>query len=392
MPVTLGIPRETFPGERRVALTPRACEAFKRSGISVLVEENAGASAGYPDKHFLDRGLAMATRTEVFAAADILVQVRSLGANPDNGRGDLALLRSGQLIVAFGEALSSPQACADLAARNVSMFAMELMPRITRAQSMDALSSMATLAGYRSVILAAQTLPKMFPMMMTAAGTIAPAKVFVLGAGVAGLQAIATAKRLGAVVSAYDVRPAVKEQVESVGAKFIMLDVRAGDSEDKGGYAKAMDEDFYKRQRELLTDVLREQDVVITTAAVPGFKAPVLITTEMVDAMPSGSVIVDIAAERGGNCELTQPDQTFLHKGVTIMGPVNLPSALPRDASQLYASNVSAFLKLIVQNGEIKINRDDQIIQETLVTHDGQVVNTRVRELLEKAEAQAVRS
>jgi len=257
---------------------------------------------------------------------------------------------------------------------------------------MDALSSMATLAGYRSVILAAQTLPKMFPMMMTAAGTIAPAKVFVLGAGVAGLQAIATAKRLGAVVSAYDVRPAVKEQVESVGGKFITLDVRTGDSEDKGGYAKAMDEDFYKRQRELLTEVLREQDIVITTAAVPGQKAPVLITTEMVSAMTPGSVIVDIAAERGGNCELTQPDQTFLYQGVTIMGPVNLPSALPRDASQLYASNVSAFLKLIVQNGEIKINRDDQIIQETLVTHGGQVVNARVRELLDKAEAQAVRS
>jgi NAD(P) transhydrogenase subunit alpha len=392
VPVTLGIPRETFPGERRVALTPRACEALKRTGMTVLVEENAGATAGYADKLFLDRGLAMPTRTEVFAAADIIVQVRTLGANPEVGRGDLPLLRSGQLIVGFGEALSSPQSCADLAAHNVSLFAMELIPRITRTQSMDALSSMATLAGYRSVILAAQTLPKMFPMMMTAAGTIAPAKVFVLGAGVAGLQAIATAKRLGAVVSAYDVRPAVKEQVESVGGKFITLDVRTGDSEDKGGYAKAMDEDFYKRQRELLTEVLREQDIVITTAAVPGQKAPVLITTEMVSAMTPGSVIVDIAAERGGNCELTQPDQTFLYQGVTIMGPVNLPSALPRDASQLYASNVSAFLKLIVQNGEIKINRDDQIIQETLVTHGGQVVNARVRELLDKAEAQAVRS
>ena len=257
---------------------------------------------------------------------------------------------------------------------------------------MDALSSMATLAGYRSVILAAETLHKMFPMMMTAAGTIAPAKVFVLGAGVAGLQAIATAKRLGAVVSAYDVRPAVKEQVESVGAKFIMLDVQSGEAEDKGGYAKAMDEDFYKRQRALLTDVLREQDVVITTAAVPGQKAPVLITAEMVSALAPGSVIVDIAAERGGNCELTQVNETYVHNGVTIMGPVNLPSALPRDASQLYASNVSAFLKLIVQNGELKINHDDQIIRETLVTHGGQVVNPRVRDLLEKAEAQAVRS
>ena len=392
MPVTLGIPRETFPGERRVALTPRACEALQRNGMAVLLEEKAGIAAGFPDNQYLDRGLAMAARADVFTAADIVVQVRSLGANLEAGRLDIPLLRSGQLVIGFGEALSEPQACAELAARNVSLFAMELIPRITRAQSMDALSSMATLAGYRAVILAANTLHKMFPMMMTAAGTIAPAKVFVLGAGVAGLQAIATAKRLGAVVSAYDVRPAVKEQVESVGAKFIMLDVQAGESEDKGGYAKAMDEAFYNRQRALLTEVLREQDVVITTAAVPGQKAPVLITAEMASAMAPGSVIVDIAAERGGNCELTRPGETFEHHGITIMGLVNLPSALPRDASQLYAANVSAFLKLIVQKGEIVIKRDDQIIQETLVTHEGQVVNTRVRERLEKAEAQAVRS
>lgn len=392
MPVTLGIPRETFPGERRVALTPRACEALKRVGMTVLVEEDAGTAAGFPDKLFLDRGLTLAPRPEVFAAADIVVQVRSLGANPDVGRADLPLLRSGQYVIGFSDPLTSAQSCADLAARSVSLFAMELMPRITRAQSMDALSSMATLAGYRAVVLAANTLHKMFPMMMTAAGTIAPAKVFVLGAGVAGLQAAATAKRLGAVVSAYDVRPAVKEQVESVGAKFIMLDVAAGDAEDKGGYAKAMDEDFYKRQRALLTDVLREQDVVITTAAVPGQKAPTLITAEMVGAMPPGSIIVDIAAERGGNCELTRPDETFVHNGVTIMGPVNLPSALPRDASQLYASNVSAFLKLIAPKGELVLNREDQIIQETLVTHGGEVLNPRVRELLSKSESQAVRS
>jgi NAD(P) transhydrogenase subunit alpha len=392
VPVTLGIPRETFPGERRVALTPRASEALKRNGMSVVIEENAGAAAGFSDKQFLDRGSTIAARAEVFATADVIVQVRSLGANPDAGRADLSLLRPSQLVVGFAEPLTSPQACAELAQRSVSLFAMELMPRITRAQSMDALSSMATLAGYRAVILAANTLPKMFPMMMTAGGTIAPAKVFVLGAGVAGLQAIATAKRLGAVVSAYDVRPAVKEQVESVGAKFIMLDVEAGSSEDKGGYAKAMDEAFYARQRALLTGVLREQDVVITTAAVPGQKAPVLITAEMASAMLPGSLIVDIAAERGGNCELTRPDETFVHNGVTIMGPVNLPSALPRDASQLYSSNISAFLKLLVQKGAILINRDDQIIRETLVTHEGEVVNTRVLEQLGRAEAEAVRS
>jgi NAD(P) transhydrogenase subunit alpha len=392
VPITLGVARETFPGERRVALTPRACEALKKIGMAVLVEENAGAAAGFADRQYLDRGSTMAARAEVFATADVIVQVRTLGANPDAGRADLPLMRAGQLVIGFGEPLTAPESCAALAARKVSLFAMELVPRITRAQSMDALSSMASLAGYRAVILAATTLSKIFPMMMTAAGTIAPAKVFVLGAGVAGLQAIATAKRLGAVVSAYDVRPAVKEQVESVGAKFISLDVQAGEAEDKGGYAKAMDEAFYTRQRALLTDVLREQDVVITTAAVPGQKAPVLITAEMASAMPPGSLIVDIAAERGGNCELTRPDETVTHHGVTIMGPLNLPSALPRDASQLYAANVSALLKLIAPKGELVLNRDDQIIKETLVTHEGQVVNTKVRELLERAEAQAVRS
>lgn len=392
VPVTLGIPREIFPGERRVALTPRACESLQRSGIKAIVEENAGAEAGFPDKSFLDRGITIASRADVFAKSDIVVQVRTLGANPDIGRSDLSLLRAGHLLIGFGEALTAPEACAELAAHNVSLFAMELIPRITRAQSMDVLSSMATLAGYRAVVLAAVMLPKMFPMMMTAAGTIAPAKVFVLGAGVAGLQAIATAKRLGAVVSAYDVRPAVKEQVESVGAKFVTLDVQTGDAEDKGGYAKAMDEAFYKRQRELLTDVLREQDVVITTAAVPGQKAPILITTEMATAMTPGSLIIDIAAERGGNCELTRADETFVHNGITIMGPVNLPSALPRDASQLYSANITAFLKLLAPKGELSINLEDQIIRDTLVTHAGEVVNSRVRELLGRTEAQAVRS
>jgi NAD(P) transhydrogenase subunit alpha len=392
VPLTLGIPRETFPGERRVALTPRACEALKRAGIAAAIEKDAGIAAGFPDKQYLDKGVSVCTRSEVFAAADAIIQVRTLGANPEAGRSDLPLLRAGQIVIGFADPLTSPESCAELAGRSVSLFAMELMPRITRAQSMDALSSMATLAGYRAVILAANTLHKMFPMMMTAAGTIAPAKVFVLGAGVAGLQAIATAKRLGAVVSAYDVRPAVKEQVESVGAKFVTLDVQTGGSEDKGGYAKAMDEAFYKRQRELLTDVLREQDVVITTAAIPGQKAPILITAEMAAAMAPGSLIVDIAAERGGNCELTRPDETFVHNGVTIMGPVNLPSALPRDASQLYAANVSAFLKLLAPKGEIVLNRGDQIIQETLVTHEGQIVNTRVQDLLGKSEVQAVRS
>jgi NAD(P) transhydrogenase subunit alpha len=308
--------------------------------------------------------------------------VRCLGANPDKGRADLEQLRPGQIVVGFGEPLTALRECSDIAETGVSFFALELMPRITRAQSMDALSSMATIAGYRAVLIAASHLPKMFPMLMTAAGTITPAKCFVLGAGVAGLQAIAMSRRMGAVVCAYDVRPVVKEQVESVGAKFVTLDVDSQSSQDKGGYAKAMDEAFYRRQRELMTEVLREQDVVITTAAVPGRKAPTLITAEMVAAMPSGSVIVDIAAERGGNCEITRADETVVHNGVTVVGPVNVPSMVPYHASQMLSSNIAAFLKLLVDGGNVTVNREDEIIRETLVTHEGKVVHPRVTELI----------
>jgi NAD(P) transhydrogenase subunit alpha len=311
-----------------------------------------------------------------------VVQVRSLGANPDAGRDDLKLLRSGQIIIGFGEPLTAAQEVADLARSGVSYFSMELMPRITRAQSMDALSSMATISGYRAVLLAATALPKMFPMLMTAAGTVTAARVFILGAGVAGLQAIATARRMGAVVSAYDVRSAVKEQIESLGAKFVVLNIEAGGAEDKGGYAKAMGEEFYRKQRELLTEVLREQDVVITTAAVPGQKAPILVTAEMASAMQPGSVIVDIAAERGGNCELTHPGQTIVHKGIQILGPLNVPSSIPYHASQMYGSNIVSFLKVMVKKGELAIDREDEIIRETLVTSGGEVVHARVAERL----------
>lgn len=382
MAITFGIPRETFPGERRVAMIPRACEALKKADISVVVEHSAGALAGFPDASYADRGARLGDRAEIFQDAQVLLQVRTLGANPEEGRADLPLFRPGQVVAGFGEPLTALQECADLAAVGVSLFAMELIPRITRAQGMDALSSMATISGYRAVLLAATSLPKMFPMMMTAAGTIRPAKVFVLGAGVAGLQAIATAKRLGAVVCAYDLRPVVKEQVESVGGKFVVLDVDSSASQDKGGYAKAMDDEFYRRQRELLTEVLREQDVVITTAAVPGRKSPILITTEMVEAMAEGSVVVDIAAERGGNCELTRAGETFVHRGVTILGPVSLASTLPRDASQMYSSNITAFAKLLVRNGAVSVDLEDPILRETLITHEGKVVHPRVCELL----------
>ena len=382
MALNVGVPRETMPGERRVALIPRALDAIAKLGASIVVEQGAGAEAGFPDDQYAARGAKIATRAEVFAQSDVLLQVRALGANPDAGRADLPLLRSGQILIGFGEPLTAAAEISALASKGVSFFAMELIPRITRAQSMDVLSSMATLAGYRAVLLAATSLPKIFPMLMTAAGTVTAAKVFVLGAGVAGLQAIASARRLGAVVSAYDLRSAVKEQIESLGAKFVVLNIDSAASEDKGGYAKAMGEDFYKRQRELLTEVLREQDVVITTAAVPGQKAPILITRSMAEAMQPGSVIVDIAAERGGNCELTRPGETVEHNGVHILGPLNLPSTLPYHASQMYGSNLVSFLKLMIKKGELSLDRSDEIIRETLITFGGEVVNTRVAERL----------
>ena len=382
MAVIIGVPRETFPGERRVALIPRTSEALGKLGASIIVEQSAGVEAGFPDEQYTARGAKIASRAEVFGQADIVVQVRSLGANQAAGRADLALFRPGQTVIGFGEPLTSLPEVSDLARAGVSFLSMELMPRITRAQSMDALSSMATIAGYRAVLLAAMSLPKIFPMLMTAAGTVTAAKAFILGAGVAGLQAIATARRLGAVVSAYDVRSAVKEQIESLGGKFVVLNIEATGAEGTGGYAKAMDEAFYKRQRELLTEVLREQDVVITTAAVPGKKAPILVTKDMASAMAPGSVIVDIAAERGGNCELTRPGETVMYQGITILGPLNVPSTIPYHASQMYASNIVSFLKLMVQKGEFKLNREDEIIRETLVTHGNEVVHAGVGEAL----------
>jgi NAD(P) transhydrogenase subunit alpha len=390
--LTIGVPRETFPGERRVALTPRATETLGKLGAGVIIEQSAGADAGFPDQQYVARSARVGTRAEVFGQADIVVQVRSLGANPSQGRADLPLLRDGQIVIGFGEPLTAAEEASELARAGVSFFAMELMPRITRAQSMDALSSMATISGYRSVLLGAEALPKIFPMLMTAAGTITAARVLILGAGVAGLQAIATARRLGAVVSAYDVRSAVKEQIESLGAKFVVLNLETGAAEGQGGYAQAMDEEFYRRQRAALQEVIREQDVLITTAAVPGKKAPILVTAEMASAMAPGSVIVDIAAERGGNCELTRPGETVMHQGISILGPLNMPSAAPYHASQMYGSNIAAFLKLMInKNGELTVNREDEIIRETLVTHGHQVVNPRVSELLGMANAAPAR-
>ena len=369
-------------------MTPRACEALIKLKLEVVVEHSAGLDAGFTDEEYTKRGVRLAAREAVFQEAGIIVQARAPGANPERGRDDLPLFRSGQMLIGFGEPLTAPRECADLAERGVSFFSMELVPRITRAQAMDALSSMASIAGYEAVLIGAVALPKLMPMMMTAAGTITPAKVLVLGAGVAGLQAIATARRLGAVVSAYDVRSAVKEQIESLGAKFIVLEIESAEGE--GGYAKAMDEAYYKRQRELLAAVLREQDIVITTAAVPGRKAPILITTEMAEAMQPGSVIVDIAAERGGNCELTRAGETVVHRGVNIIGPANLASRAPYHASQMYATNIVNLLKLMVnKEGVLTIDLKDEVIRETLVTHEGKVVNPKVAQLLEAGVARA---
>ncbi len=368
----IGVPAETFPGERRVAMTPRATEMLAKSGVEFLVEPGAGAAAGFADREYQEKGVRIAAdRREVFRSAQVVVQVR-LSAGSD--------LAGGQTAIGFMEPLTALEDVRALAGRGVSTLSMELMPRITRAQSMDALSSMATIAGYKAVLLAANELPRMFPMLMTAAGTMAPARVFVLGAGVAGLQAIATARRLGAVVSAYDVRPAVKEQVESLGARFIVLELEG--AEGKGGYAAAMGEEFYKRQREMMTEVVAQHDVVIATAAVPGRKAPILVTAEMVRGMQPGSIIVDLAAERGGNCELTRPGETVAEGGVTIMGPLNVPSSIPFHASQMYARNVATFLKHLVHDGVLALDTADEIVAETLVTHGGEVVHPRVREAL----------
>jgi H+-translocating NAD(P) transhydrogenase subunit alpha len=378
----IAVPRESCPGERRVALVPGALPPLVKAGMEVLVEAGAGQAAGYPDEYYTAKGAKIAAgRPDVFAA-DVLLQVRAAGANADAGRTDLERYRRGQVVIGLCDPLGSPQPAADVAATGVSLFSLELLPRITRAQSMDVLSSQATIAGYRAVLLAAEALPKMFPMMITAAGTINAAKVFVIGAGVAGLQAIATARRLGATVSAYDVRPAVKEQVQSLGGKFVEVALETTSAETKGGYAQEMGEEFYRKQRELMMKVVADQDAVITTAAIPGKKSPVLVTADMVVKMAPGSVIVDLAAERGGNCELTKADQTVVEHGVTILGPTNLPSDAPYHASQMYAKNITTFLLNMVKDKQLNINMDDEIIRDTLVARDGQVVNSRVQTLL----------
>jgi len=379
--VVIGVPKESYPGERRVGLVPLVIPALSKSGFEVVVEAGAGLAAGYPDAEYSAKGArVVSSRAEVFQAADILVQVLCYGSNDVTGKADLPLLRPGQLLVGFLRPFGSAEVIREIAQTGVTAFSVELVPRTTRAQSMDALSSMATICGYKSVLIAAEKLPRIFPMLTTAAGTITPTRVFVIGAGVAGLQAIATARRLGAVTSAYDLRPVAKEQVQSLGGRFVELPITAKDAQDERGYARAQDDSFYQKQRELLGQVVRDSEVVITTAVIPGKKSPVLVTGDMVRSMAPGSVIVDLASERGGNCELSQTGKIVVEHNVTIVGTINLASGVPYHASQMYARNITAFLLYLIKDGQLQLNRDDEIVRDTLVTHEGEVVNARVRE------------
>jgi H+-translocating NAD(P) transhydrogenase subunit alpha len=377
----VGVPRESFPGERRVALVPVVVPNLTKAGFEVLVEAGAGVGAGYPDTEYVSKGAKIVpSRAEVFRSADIVVQVLCYGSNDKTGKADVPLYRTSQVLIGFLRPLGSIETMQEIASKGVTSFSVELMPRTTRAQSMDALSSMATVCGYKAVVLAADKLPRIFPMLTTAAGTITPARVFIIGAGVAGLQAISTARRLGAVASAYDLRPAAKEQVQSLGGRFLELPIEAKDAEDSRGYARAQDETFYQRQRELLGKAVTDSDVVITAAVIPGKKPPVLVTKEMVAGMAPGSVIVDLASERGGNCELTKPGEVVIEHGVTIIGYFNLATGMPYHASQMYARNLCAFLLHLVKDGKLQVNLDDEIVRDTLLTKDGEVFNARVRE------------
>jgi NAD(P) transhydrogenase subunit alpha len=379
--VIIGVPKESYPGDRRVAIVPAVLPALTKAGFEVHIQSGAGYEAGYPDSQYIEKGAKIiGDRTAVFGAADIIVQVLCYGANDKTGKQDIPLFRRDQILVGFLRPFGLKEVVQEVASAGVTSFSIELMPRTTRAQSMDALSSMGTVSGYKAVLLAADTHPRIFPMLTTAAGTVTPARVFIIGCGVAGLQAIATSRRLGAVTSAYDLRPAVKEQVQSLGGRFVELPIEAKDAQDARGYATAQGEEFYRKQRELLGKQVQESDVVITTAVIPGKKAPVLVTEEMVKGMASGSVIVDLAAERGGNCDITEVGKTVVKHGVTIIGAINLAAGVPYHASMMYARNLTAFLTNLVKEQKVNLNMEDEIIRETLLTRGGEIVQARVRE------------
>jgi NAD(P) transhydrogenase subunit alpha len=381
-PLTVGVPKETAPGERRVALVPTDIRSLKKAGFEVVVETGAGLSSGFSDACYVQQGGRIAADRAELDSAQVIVQVRACAGDSTQPLAVPQKLQANQILIALCDPLWDSKPMAVLAERRVTSFSLELMPRITRAQSMDVLSSMATIVGYKAVLLAANAAPRMFPMMMTAAGTLTPAKVFVVGAGVAGLQAISTSRRLGALVSGYDVRPAAKEQIQSVGGKAVDLGVDSRNAEAQGGYARVMDEEFYHRQREAMAKIVADSDVVITTASVPGKKAPVLVTHDMVAGMAPGSVVVDVAAERGGNCEATRPGETVEVGGVTVIGLVNIASTVAYHASQMFSRNVTAFLVHLRQQGLPNVDLKDEIVRETLVTRGGEVVHPLVRDRL----------
>ncbi|PQO47103.1 NAD(P) transhydrogenase subunit alpha [Blastopirellula marina] len=381
--MNIAVVRENFPGEKRVALVPASIPALTKAGANIFMEQGAGLAAGFPDQMYLEKGAQLvSSREEAFAKGDVLFQVRGYGASPEAGQADLQWMKPNQILIGMWDPLGNLPAIETAAEKQVSLFALEMIPRITRAQSMDVLSSQATIAGYRSVLLAAIHLPKMYPLLMTAAGTLSPAKVFVIGAGVAGLQAIATAKRLGAVVTAYDVRPEAAEQIESLGAKAAQFQLSAEGAQDKGGYAKDLGEEFYQKQREYMGEICGEHDVVITTAAIPGRKSPLLVTTEGIKRMAPGSVAIDLAAERGGNIEPSQADQQIDMEGITIFGPTNLPSDIPNHASQMFSNNITKFLLNMVKEKELNVSMDDEIVAGTIATQGGEVVSERLRDMM----------
>ena len=387
----IGIPREILAGERRVALDPPSVKKWVEEGFDVRVEAGAGEQACFVDAEYEAAGARLAPEAaQVFGEAEIVLKVQPPqplvtppASTAGSNRGhEVDLLSEGASLIALLKPLDEPELAQRLAKRRVSAFAMELMPRITRAQSMDALSSQSTIAGYQAVLMAANALPRIFPMMVTAAGTLQPSRLLVIGAGVAGLQALGTAKRLGAITSAYDTRPVVREQVESVGARFVELELSTESAEDAGGYATAQTEDFYQRQRELLGEYVAASDVVITTALVPGQRAPLLIEESAIERMRGGSVVVDLAAEKGGNCACTKPDEEVVEHGVTLIGWTNLPSFVPSHASQMYAKNVTTFLDHLLEEGRLKLDLEDEITAGTLVTHEGRILNEKIQELL----------
>jgi len=381
--VKFGIPRETVAGENRVAVIPKTVKSYVEKGHEILIESGAGSKAGFADSEYEDAGATILKGADkIFSDSDVIVKVNRLAHNSELGRDEVEMLSSGKAVIGLLDPLNDTENIEKLVQKNVTVFSMEFLPRITRAQSMDVLSSMSTIAGYKAVLQAAEMLPKFFPLLMTAAGTIPPANVLVIGAGVAGLQAIATAKRLGGKVSAFDTRPVVREQVESLGARFIEMDMDE-DAETEGGYAKEISEEFYKRELEVIGEQAKRSDVIITTALIFGKKAPILVTESMLKEMQAGSVVVDLAGVNGGNCELAEPEKTVVQHDVTLHTPLNLPATLPYHASQMYSKNVSNFVAELFQDDSTEFDFKDQVVNDTCIIRDGEIVNQLVQNAIQ---------